>query len=51
MAHLKTGVSTRISNSHHDLFKEVNAAETFYSLIHRLAPTWKPTLGKYFCDS
>ena len=36
---LKTAVSTKISNSHHDLLKEVNEAEIFYGLIHRLAPT------------
>ena len=35
----KTGVSTKISNSHHDLFKEENAVEAFYGLIRRLAPT------------
>ena len=51
ITHLKTVVSTKISNSHHDLLKEENAAETFYGSIHRLAPTWRPTLAKYFCNS
>ena len=36
---LKTAVSTKISNSHHNLLKEVNEAEIFYGLIHCLAPT------------
>ena len=39
ITHLKTAVSTKTSNSHHDLLKEENAAETFYGLIRRLAPT------------
>ena len=51
ITHLKTAVSTKILNSHHDLLKEENAAEKFYGSIHRLAPTWRPTLAKYFCDS
>ena len=49
--HLKTAVSTKILNSHDDILKEKNAAETFYGLIRRLAPTLKSTLAKYFCDS
>ena len=44
ITHLKTAVSTKISNSHHGLLKEENAAETFYGLIRRLAPKWRPTL-------
>ena len=49
--HLKTAVSMKILNSHDDLLKDKNAAETFYGLICRLAPTLKSTLAKYFCDS
>ena len=48
---LKTAVSTKTSNSHHNFLKEENAADTFYGLICHLAPTWRPTLAKYFCDS
>ena len=51
ITHLKTAVSTKTLNSHHDLLKEENAAKTFYGLIHHLAPTWKPTLAKDFCDT
>ena len=49
--HLKTVVSAKISNSHQDLLKEESAAEMFYGFIRCLAPTWIPTLAKYFCDS
>ena len=31
--------------------KRANAAETFYGLIGRSAPTWRPILAKYFCNS
>lgn len=31
--------------------KEENETETFYGLICRLAPTFRPTLAKCFCDS
>ena len=51
VTHLKTALSMKISNSHHDLLKDENAAETLYVLIHHLAPTWRPTLAKYFRDS
>ena len=49
--HLKAAVLTKILNYHHDLRKEEIAAETFYGFIRRLAPTRRPTLTKYFCDS
>ena len=45
---LKTAVSTKTSNSHHDLLKEENAVETYYGLIRRWYPTCRPTLEKYF---
>ena len=48
---LKTAVSTKISNLHHDLLKEENAVEKFYGLLRRLAPMWKSPLAKYFWDS
>ena len=48
---LKIAVLTKILNSHHDLPKEENETEIFYGLICRLAPTFRPTLAKYFCDS
>lgn len=48
---LKIVVLTKILNSHHDLPKEENETETFHGLICRLAPTFRPTLAKYFCDS
>ena len=52
ITHLKTAVSTKISNSLHNLLlKEQGAAEIFYGLTCCLAPTWRPTLSKYFCDS
>ena len=51
ITHLKAAVSTKTLNSHRDLLKEENAAETFYDSIHRIAPTWRPTLAKYLCDS
>ena len=35
----KTAVSTKTWNLYHDLLKEENAAEAFYGLIRRLAPT------------
>ena len=39
--HLKTVISTKLSNLHHELLKEENATETFYGLIRRLALTWR----------
>ena len=48
ITHLKAAVSTKISNSHHDLRKEENAAETFYGFIRRLASKVKTNIDKIF---